>query len=134
MVIGHQFGGSWHGYPCHGSTCGGWRGNSSSRRYWGSSSGCNGTSRCFCINTRNQLFSGNRAAVSHQQLNQNASRWGRHFKHDFVGFDFNQNFVDGNRIADFLFPLKHGGFSHRFRQLGDFDIYDSHFDSFNLYL
>ena len=127
-VVGHQLGGSWHGHTSHA----GRRSDSGDlRRCSGRcrSRGCRSGSANLAvgIDTGDQLFGGHRAAVGHQDLRQHAGGRGGHFQHHLVGFDLDQDFICGDDVTDFLFPLQHGGFGHGLRELRNFDFNNSHF-------
>ena len=50
----------------------------------------------------------------------------RHFEHDLVGFDLDQDLVHRHGVAGLLLPLQQGGLGHRFGQLRNLDFYDCH--------
>src|SRR3990167_7041265 len=70
------------------------------------------------------------AASPRHALGQHASRRRGHFEHNLVGFDLDQDLIDGDGLTGLLLPGEHGGLGHGLGQLGDFDFYDSHFDFF----
>ncbi|MNH05034.1 hypothetical protein D3C79_643460 [compost metagenome] len=51
---------------------------------------------------------------------------GRHFQHNFVSFDFNQNFVTLDAVAWFLVPGGYGRIGNRFRKVRNQNIYATH--------
>ncbi|MNV59530.1 hypothetical protein D3C71_1519590 [compost metagenome] len=99
---------------------------SSSRRRCGRCS----TGLAFGIDLGDQLFSHYGGTVALNDFGQYTSGRCWYFQHYLVGFDFDQDFVHGHGITGLFLPGEHGGFSHGFRQLGDFDFYDSHFEFF----
>ena len=87
------------------------------------------SARNVCVigtNIRDQLFGDDGSPVAHEDLGQHASAGRRHFQHDFVGLDFDQDFVDCDGFARLLLPHQHGGFRNGLGQLRDFDFYYGH--------
>jgi hypothetical protein len=72
------------------------------------------------------LFSGNSGAVGLHDFGQHARGGRRHFQHDLVGFDLDQDLIDGDHVAGLLLPLQQGRFGNRLGQLRDFDFNDRH--------
>ena len=62
---------------------------------------------------------------------QNAIRRSRYFQYHFVSFDFYQHFIALNGIAWFFVPGSDGRICYGFRQVGNKNIYATHFVSFN---
>src|SRR5258707_190216 len=58
------------------------------------------------------------------------SRRGRHFEHDLVGLDFNEDFVLRDSLAGLFLPLQHRGFRDGLGELGNLDFNNSHCDFF----
>ena len=80
------------------------------------------------VNARDQLVCLDRAAVGTHDLDQHTREGCRHFEHDFVGLDIDEDVIGLDGFADFLFPLQQRGFGHGLRQLRDFDFNDGHGD------
>ena len=62
---------------------------------------------------------------------QYAIRRSRYFQYHFVSFDFYQHFIALNGIAWFFVPGSDGRICYRFRQVGNKNIYATHYVSFN---
>ena len=62
---------------------------------------------------------------------QNAIRRSRYFQYHFVSFDFYQHFIALNGIARFFVPGGDGRICYGFRQVGNKNIYATHYVSFN---
>ena len=131
--IGHELGSSRHGHTGHRACGGGCSGSGGSWR--GNSRGCDrrgGSADASRINAGDELLGHDGSAVCDQDLCEHARRGRGDFKHDFVGFDLDQDLVGGDHVTGLLFPLQHGGLGHRFGELGDFDFNDSHGVSFGM--
>src|SRR5690606_30481945 len=70
---------------------------------------------------------GDGAAVALDDFSQHARSRGRHFQHDLVGLDFDQDFVRFDGCARLLLPGQQGRFGNGFGELGNDDVGDSHF-------
>ncbi|SAK96215.1 hypothetical protein AWB82_07008 [Caballeronia glebae] len=81
----------------------------------------------FGVDLRDEFVGGDDIAVVLDDLRQHASRRSRHFEHDFVGLDFDEDFVLGDSFTRLLLPLQHGRFRDRLGKLRNLDFYDSHF-------
>jgi hypothetical protein len=66
-----------------------------------------------------------RALFFHDSI-ENARFTGRHFQHDFVGFDFNQDFITLHAVARFFVPGGYGRIGNRFRKVRNQNIYATH--------
>ncbi|MNP14707.1 hypothetical protein D3C76_1070410 [compost metagenome] len=66
-----------------------------------------------------------------QHCIQNAIRRCRYFQYHFVSFDFYQHFIALNAIARFFMPGRYRCVSDGFRQVGNKNIYATHFVSLN---
>ena len=77
------------------------------------------------------LTRGDGGAFVFQHRVQNAIRRSRYFQYHFVSFDFYQHFIALNGIAWFFVPGSDGRICYRFRQVGNKNIYATHYVSFN---
>jgi hypothetical protein len=66
-----------------------------------------------------------------QHCIQNAIRRSRYFQYHFVSFDFYQHFITLNAVARFFVPGGDGRICYGFRQVGNKNIYATHYLSFN---
>ncbi|MNT19853.1 hypothetical protein D3C72_1551330 [compost metagenome] len=132
VVVRQQLGSGGHGHVGLRTTGGGGCrcGSSSGRRGGGCSccSGRRGGGLAVGVDLGDQLVGHHGGAVGLNDLDQHAGRGCRHFEHDLVGFDLDQDFIDGDGFAGFLLPREHGGLGHGFGKLGDFDFYDRHLE------
>jgi hypothetical protein len=78
------------------------------------------------IDACNQLLGSHCRAVALHDFDQHTGGGRGDFEHHLVGFDLNQDFIDGDGFAGLLLPVEHGGFRHGFGELRNFDFYDSH--------
>lgn len=78
------------------------------------------------VDRRDHLVGDDRVTIVLQHLREHARGGRRHFEHDLVGLELDQDFVLRDGFAGLLLPLQHGRFRNRFGELGDFDFYDSH--------
>jgi hypothetical protein len=77
------------------------------------------------------LTRGDGGAFIFQHCVQNAIRRSRYFQYHFVSFDFYQHFITLNGIARFFVPGGDGRISYGLRQVGNQNIYATHYVSFN---
>jgi len=78
------------------------------RLHFGSAgSGCNRrfASLRFRIDHRDHFFRADHIAVMLDDLGEHASSRCRHFQHNLVRFDFDEDFVDSNCFARLLLPI-----------------------------
>ena len=131
-VVGQQLGCSRHRNACLGVVrrSSGCHRSSSCGRSGRSRSGCNSTGHCSSVNASDQLLGSHGSAVGDDQFDQHAGGGCGDFHHHFVGFHFDQDLIDRDRVTDLFLPLQQGCFRHRFRQLWDFDFYDCHIKFF----
>lgn len=100
----------------------------------GARCGLRSTCLRFGVDRRDHLIGDHGVTVVLQHLCEHARGRCRHFEHDLVGLEFDQDFVLRDCFARLLLPLQHGGFRNRLRKLGDFDFYDSHVIFLDAYL
>ena len=136
VVLGQQLGGSGHRHIALGAANSRWCGGRSRCR--GGSGCCSSGGRsgraglAFGIDLGNELLGHHGGAVALDDFSQHTSRGGRHFKHHLVGFDLDQDLIHCHSLTGLFLPRQHGGLGHGFGQLGDFDFYDSHINSFGM--
>ncbi|EDT08719.1 hypothetical protein BgramDRAFT_4373 [Paraburkholderia graminis C4D1M] len=87
-----------------------------------------GASLAFGVDLGDDLIGRDGVAVVRDDLREHAGRGCRHFEHDLVGLDFDENFVLRHSLAGLLLPLQHGGFRDRLGQLGNLDFNNSHYE------
>ena len=81
----------------------------------------------FRVDRRDDLARHHRGAIALDDLAERPARRRRHFQHDLVGLDLDQDLVGDNRVAGLLLPLQQRGFGDRFRQLRYLDFNYCHF-------
>ena len=87
---------------------------------------CRSTGLAFGVDAGDQLITDHRGAIGLHQFGQHTGTRRRHFEHDLVGLDLDQDLVHRHGVAGLLLPLQQGGLGNRFGQLRDLDFYDSH--------
>ena len=83
----------------------------------------------FRIDRRDDFARHDRSAIALDDLAERPARRRRHFQHDLVGLDLDQDLVARQRVAGLLLPLQQRGFGDRFRQLRYLDFNDCHVSS-----
>ena len=128
-VVGHQLGGSGHRNAALAS----WRSRRGRRCCSSGRRGCRCRSGRACggrhalgVDGRDHFFADAALTVVLDQLGHHAVGRRRHFEHDLVGFDLDQDLVHRHGLAGLLLPGQQGGLGHRFGQLRNFDFYDCH--------
>ena len=136
LVVGHQLGGGRHGDVAlgrrprrrdRGRHAGRRAGRRLRRRH---ALICSAPSRllAFGVDLRDHLARRRQLSPSALTISASTPAAGRrHFEHDLVGLDLDQDLVDRDGLAGLLLPLQQGRFGHRLGQLRNLDFNDGHF-------